>query len=487
MEADRERVADSGLGARVMLIGLGPHARRIYSHYLAEHGAGPHLVVELATRREETLDFLKHRNIIAETCFLDPEGDSNETLSETNIARLDAAVSRSGVTHVINSGASHTHFAYLKYLISRGLRVLTDKPITAPTDVINDAVMARRIQGEFDTLRRLYEPARARGAKIEVQCQRRYHVGFRYVRQLIAEVVSNYGIPITHIDIYHCDGMWNMPSEFLSRDDHAYKTGSGKLFHSGYHFIDLLAWLLAASRDVDDSKRADQVELYATAVRPADALSVIGSADYKRLFGDSPFDEAFAARSAGGFDGMGEVDFHSILQMCREGRTICTATLTLLQSGFSRRAWLPLPKDTYKGNGRVRHERLNIQIGPLLNIQVHSYQAREAHERAADDSAFGATEHFDIHIFRNVGLIGGEPLRTLGWRDLGAAREREGHFIGYNEQAKEICMIDFLNSRGDDSDLIDHAASVQLLSQSYLSLAQRARGLSPIVHFPIVF
>lgn len=50
-----------------------------------------------------------------------------------------------------------------------------------------------------------------------------------------------------------------------------------------------------------------------------------------------------------------------------------------------------------KGNGRVRHETLSLQMGPLMNIQVHSYQAYEIKERknqSIDHQAHGGLEHF---------------------------------------------------------------------------------------------
>ena len=46
-----------------------------------------------------------------------------------------------------------------------------------------------------------------------------------------------------------------------------------------------------------------------------------------------------------------------------QGSQIITASfLNLLQFGFSRRAWTYHPLDNYKGNGRVRHETLNLQM-----------------------------------------------------------------------------------------------------------------------------
>ena len=72
------------------------------------------------------------------------------------------------------------------------------------------------------------------------------------------------------------------------------------------------------------------------------------------------------------FKNFGEIDFHSIINFKKDDKTITHCTLNLIQSGFSWRSLCYLPKDIYKGNGRVRHERLNIEVGPLMNIQIDS-------------------------------------------------------------------------------------------------------------------
>ena len=58
--------------------------------------------------------------------------------------------------------------------------------------------------------------------------------------ETIERKVSAVQVPLSYADIYHADGMWVMPHEW-ERDNHAYKYGAGKLLHSGYHFVDLLA------------------------------------------------------------------------------------------------------------------------------------------------------------------------------------------------------------------------------------------------------
>ena len=138
------------------------------------------------------------------------------------------------------------------------------------------------------------------------------------------------------------------------------------------------------------------------------------------------------------FIDFGEIDFHSIINFKEEDKLITNCSINLMQSGFSRRAWCELPKDTYKGNGRVRHERLNIQVGPLMNIQIHSYQAYEIKDRDQIlNNGVGSVEHFDIYVFRNSQLIGGKTFETL---DIATLSEKDKkYFNGY------ICLVKMKN------------------------------------------
>ena len=171
------------------------------------------------------------------------------------------------------------------------------------------------------------------------------------------------------------------------------------------------------------------------------------------------------------FDNYGELDFHSLISFySNNNNIITTCSMNLLQSGFSRRSWLELPIDTYKGNGRVRHERLNIQIGPLMNIQVHSYQAYEIKERKGKGGYnVGDLEHFDIYIFRNIDLIGGKPFEKIKLSKLYNIRNKDA-FIGFNEKAREECFLDFINNKDNDSNILLRKQSIKILEEAYKSL-----------------
>lgn len=475
---------DEQLNRPLVLVGLGPHAKRIYMHYFIKHQFMPKLIIELESKRREVMDYLTTNKMSSITFFISDEYRDDEDLPEFYQKKLLKRMKELGITHAIISTEPKSHFAYLKFFMSNRIHTLTDKPITSPIHVSTQNKMAKKIVEDFEVLADLYKKARFDGLYCEVQCQRRWHQGYRYIRSLLKQCIDQFGIPITQLDIYHCDGMWNMPEEFLTRENHPYKYGYGKLFHSGYHFIDLMCWLVKLN-DRLDAKKTDKVEMYTMVVRPDDFMEVCNQDDYHRLFSTNKFDSIFANKNEYSFNQYGEIDFYSLVQFNRAGKAITTCSLTLLQNGFSRRSWTELPKDTYKSNGRVRHERVNIQVGPLMNIQVHSYQSNEIKERKEDiDNETGSIEHFEIFIFRNTDLIGGKPFEKITIGDLSDSHKGKS-FIGFNEQARELCMVDFLSGQPDTSDLLDHDLSIKILSNAYLSMCNRTNGQSPIVTFDL--
>ena len=452
----------------ILLVGCGPHARRIYLHQLALLGHALDVVVDLESCRA-----LVERHCPAATFIAVPDDERDlETLSSPVSASLDAVLTRReapGDWRAIISTEPKAHLAYLRYFAARGVPALVDKPITAPIDTLNSFTAVERIRGDFDELAHAVDQE---PSLIKVQCQRRYHVGYQFIRGLLCDTVAEYGVPVSTMEVYHSDGMWNMPDEFLFRENHPYKYGYGKLFHSGYHFVDLAAWLLEANDALPPERAADEFLLQVSSVTPDDLRAVITDEQFARLF-----QRGAPSWPADSMHHFGELDLFATAQFRRNARVLTTLSLVLTQTGFSRRAWPSLPPDTYKGNGRVRHERLNIHVGPLLNVQLHSYQAVEIADRdVVDEWSPGGVEHFDIHVFRNTGLIGGPAHETIPLSALTSRQDSE--FQGYNEEARMNCLREFLEPGVvGASDLNRHRDSIELTYALYHQLACARLGL----------
>jgi hypothetical protein len=166
-----------------------------------------------------------------------------------------------------------------------------------------------------------------------------------------------------------------------------------------------------------------------------------------------------------------------LCQLKRGDVVVTTASINLQQNSFSRRAWLEQAADVYKGNGRVRHERLNLQVGNLLNIQAHSYQAYEVGKKDVETEGAGHEDHFEVQIYRNSGVVGGQPLEKF---DIGGqARREHGNqtaFLGHNEHARELHFLDFMERRPGPSHFSAHGLSVRLLSGMCEALARGQQG-----------
>ncbi len=464
---------------KVMLIGLGPHAKRIYLRFLLKHNIKLALIVDLVSQSNKVRDYLCCCGLGSTRCiFVDDAEKDNLELSSKTKTMLSEFIRKSGITHAIISTEPKAHLAYAMFLLDEGVNILMDKPITAPINVINNPMQTEKIADEYNMLCAKYKTQKIRHNELifSIQCQRRFHRGYIYVKSLLSEIVNRYNIPINYIDIFHSDGMWNMPDELTYRENHPYKYGYGKLFHSGYHFIDLLTWILEANTTMlNGNKIINQCSVYSESYRPSDFIKNIDQENYRQLFKTDKYLDVLKCNDQ--YRPYGELDIHSIINLYNNKNVITTCTLNLMQSGISRRSWTELPEDTYKSNGRIRHERLNVNVGPIFNIQVHSYQAYETKERENHGGHdIGDIEHFDIYIFRNSELIGGKPFEKVSISDLYG--EQDNCFIGYNEKAREKCFIDFIKNISNDSDLLLHRQSILITKLIYESIVHEGKKLN---------
>lgn len=443
------------INRNVMLIGLGPHAKRIYMRYLVEKRVYPKCIVDLEEKGADILKYLHQINVETEIILINDEERNNTELSSHTKQVLNNAINIYHITHAIISTEPKAHFAYLKFLASYNIEIIVDKPLTAPVDVMYDQEQAKKILGEYRELLNIKKHSRYNN-KITMMCQRRYHIGYNYILQQVEKILEEYGLPISYVDLFHSDGMWNFPNEFLLRENHPYKYGYGKLFHSGFHFIDLVATILSLNERLNINWTHKKI--FAMDFRPQDLHFSFDNQKYKQFFPEKDYTQAM--KLLHGYH-MGELDVYSMIQYMVDKHVLTTVTMNLMQNGFSRRSWSELPDDTYKGNGRVRHERLNICVGSLFNIQAHSYQSYELRDQLYYDDSVGGMDHFDIYIFRNTGLIGGQAFEMHTMKEL--QHEDISLNYGHNEKARFLMLDQFLSEQSELPDLNEYYQSIKLL------------------------
>lgn len=478
----------------VLLIGVGPHARRIYVPALFAFASNLSVrlvaAVDLIRQRDTVDAYLQEQGYELEMLYLDPF-DVAVGIPDHIKATLNALVRKFDIQGVVISTEPTAHKVYAEWALDKGLHILMDKPISARKSISVDAAQASGLIDDYDELLDLYRAHQSdKPTLFSINVQRRYDHGFEKVKELIAETTQKFNVPITSMQIMHADGSWRFPKEILTQESHGLSDGFGKVSHSGYHLFDM-AWQLYQASLVSD-KQPDGLEIFSSTFNPTGLDTCINDNDYIKYFGDDF--ERTGLTSEQYLDTVadyGEMDSFSVIRLMKRGRNICNISVNLLHSSFSRRSWATPNADFYKGNGRVKHQQFIIQQGPFQCVQIHNYQSK--HEHDGDNSNefdVGGNNHFDIYVFRNVGMYGkGEAFTKISSRDL----ERQADMSGLTiENAKYRIIREFIDFMLGNTSLRDvksnidtHAVPVKIMSGVCQSSANMHTKNNPLVRISL--
>lgn len=438
---------------KIALIGLGAHAARIYLPLLKDlqvkEQAQLVLIIERKGCEEKVKSLLKAFVLHSvQVVFIDSREFENAERFEKIFL---SAFEKNPFNRMIVSCDPLFRLPYYQMALRFRIPVLADKPIFAMEGMAHDQKVSSQYLQLVQEMERAF---RVRQIPFVIQAQRRRHVGYQFIKNILNETIAKYHVPITSIHIQHADGMWVMPWEW-NRDNHPYKYGFGKLFHSGYHFVDILVWLLESNSLV--TQPTTELEIATKTVWPSDSLNVWTNHPILRNQ-EKPVQENKIE--------MGEYDVHALMDFKNEVGTMTVANLQLQQNSFSDRNPNEEVRDHYKGIGRVRHERVDIKLSNLMNIQVHSYQTGS---KVNQDSS----NHFEVLIFRNTSVMNEVGFEKLTWPD-----DPKLVLRGLNEQAREKLFRDFVSGIKTGSDLTEHLPTTKLLSALYetIALGQKSIG-----------
>ncbi len=476
--------------SNVLLIGLGPHARRIYAPALFTFALNLPVrlvaAVDLLGQKDTIDDYLKKQKYKLDMMYLNPFDVSTGVPSHVK-AKLDTLVRKFDIKGVIISTEPTAHKAYAAWALSNGLNILMDKPISARKKLSVDTTEAKGLLSDYYELLELYQSYRpTKQTLFSINVQRRYDKGFDKVKELISETTQKFNVPITSMQIMHADGSWRFPKEVLTQESHGLSDGFGKISHSGYHLFDM-AWQLYQSSLVPE-KQPDGIEVLSSTLNPAGLDVCITEDDYIRYFGNQ-FQKTGLTNEQylDKVTDYGEIDAFSIIRLMKQGVNICNISINLLHSSFSRRSWAPPNEDLYKGNGRVKHQQFIIQQGPFQCIQIHNYQSKHEHDiDNINEFDVGGNNHFDIYVFRNIGMYGeGKPYIKISSQDL--EHRGETHRLTIENTKYRIIreFIDFMTGQitleNVKSNIDTHEIPVKIMSAICRSNAQMNNNLNPVV------
>jgi predicted dehydrogenase len=436
----------------LLLVGVGPHAH--YKHLplilkaIRSGLAAGYSILELETARPRLEELVRTLEVKPERIVYIPDHrDRGEWYTSDSDAALEALCKERPSLKVMIATEPKAHGPYIKWCLANGRDCLVDKPITIPMSE-EKVIDPRRMTAE---LRELIDLARDSPASCSVMTPRRYHHVYETVRRYVGWLVRRLGVPVTYLSIYHGEGVWNTPTEYMEREDHPYKYGYGKLLHSGYHYVDILARLLEFSGDTD-------LDLATHAARPGDQQAQMAPA-YGRMDGAVPVEPAAGHP-------FGETDLVASFAARRRGtgEVVTLGNLALLQTTTSVRSWWRLPDDVYNKTGRFGVEDIRLNLGFLASVSVRILKVPvEVNGRHAT-----FRDELDITVWRNGNLLGSPFL------DRRSKRSAES----YLESGRWRLFRNWLQGKENRSRIEQHLRSVEILEALLLSAGQAGRTAS---------
>lgn len=506
---------------RIGIIGFGLHAQRVYWKCLKKlaqqnkhrNNFEVPVLVDILDKKnciESFIETERSKYSTSSTHWIDsilPQKYLyHQSVYNNNKQQLDTSVldelSSLNLDAFLISTDPRSRKSYLEYAINNNINVLCDKPLMIPSttngtpcNMNMDPISSDIFRSEYFELCDMLQSSH-NDTDIILMCQRRRHPGHLFVTEYLSKFIEEFQIPISFIHINHNDGLFLLPNEYQTMENHPFKYGYGKLFNSGYHFIDLLLWYQSINNNKlkNKYKIANEIELccnrrysvyddhHAMSYDDLNNLSFIDK-DIDGLDSNSNDNSNLDVNELYSF---GDLDSYNLFQFKHKdserkysNNVITTASIQLLHKSFSRRSWMKLPYDVNKENGRIRHELLTIVVGSLLTIHIRSFQSFEDQklyqnkEQSIPNNEIGGANHFEVDIFRNSQLCGGQTYEHISFGS--DSMHDYDKFESLMFESRYNTLRDFLDDHKAVSDMSilskNSMDTVRLISSIYKNIA----------------
>lgn len=432
----------------IIVIGLGPHAQAVQYHFLEEMAQTGYpvrvkLLVELQDRKDDIENYFANKNLLPEEIVGLPVSDrNNPEINPTLLKKLEEI--KGETDGLVLCTEPKAHKKYIVWALKNNIDVLADKPLTAP--IINEQGPKQIWQDYLDIEQALQKSK----AHLNLLTNKRVQPAYQAVYQYVRDFVTEYNMPVTHIDMSDGGGVWPFPIEFLTRENHPYKYGYGILLHTGFHFVDLLLHYQSINHLIGFEE--DKINLHAFGTTPFDVLHQMPQKVYENLFPEENFTQEFNNIPLQDYKKYGCLDIISDLQFEKNGAIITQASLNMLQNTLSSRANRPLPKDLYLKLGRLTQNYISIFCGPLFNVRLNYFQP--------DKLAPGECDYYIVEVCRNTALIGGESYCCYEFDDKTLSILNKP--ITLNKKSKQDIFINWMNGICPETDFALYKRTVWL-------------------------
>lgn len=398
---------------------------------------------------------------------------------------MDKISKKYDINTIIISTDPLNHFQYIEWAIKHNINILTDKPLILEKDVISSVQSINNLFEKTEYLIELYKNSKT-PMQCEIMCQRRFHKGYQLIRDKIVEIFNLTHSPITYINSFHSDWQRRFPDEIIDQNYHPYNQWYWKVWHSWYHTIDIVSWLINSTNSY--TKNIDNIELFTQTSFPNDIIYQLNIDDYKNLFPWIKFkhNEKMYHNLLNWF---WDVDDNISISFKHGNNTQSLASINLLHNWFWQRNWVNTEwKNLYKWNWRIRQEFLMIEQWPFQSIFMESFQSSELNKDNENLYINWGEHHFDIYIYRNTAMFPKlNRVEKFSISDL-YTNLWSWYSRWHNEMARKEWINYFFenivnNNVQTISNILNHELSLSIFNNIYKSINNRFNWLSPFIKF----
>ncbi|MBN8827875.1 MAG: Gfo/Idh/MocA family oxidoreductase [Sphingobacteriia bacterium] len=444
----------------VIVAGCGLHFKERYYEVLEKlkDKINISLIIDLVSEKEKIEKFFFDKSFQPSSYVFLPEQYRNNITPEIINQFIPKNVNLKEIDNIIICTEPKAHKAFAIWAMEYNLNVFTDKPITAFNSYEN-------MDSLYDDFQELNSYLKKTKVNFVVSCERRGHLGYKYLKNYISEIIKETNVPITFLDIHFGGGLWNMPDEYFFRENHPHKYGYGILLHSGYHYVDLLINLISLNKSIFPLS-VEESNLKTFITNPYTSMNVINNNVYSKLLKTNRFNQCFEKENINKMKFYGENDAMIMGQFKIGKEVITNYSLKLVERSVTKRSWHILPENTYLKNGRIRQENVIIHLGPLSSIHVKS------HPYSKLTNTKDLDEDFTIDIMNNQDLLNKDALIQLKRSDFSNIFPELSLKEKMNKKSRQWQLIDFLNGGDGNSRLESHEDTIKFLDKIYKNIKE---------------
>ena len=175
----------------ILLIGFGPHSKRIYYPLIEKLSNKVNIklvaAIDLEEKKQDLENYFSKRESKVDLYFIKNKYKTNNRLHVEVRKLLNKIVEENKVEGVIIATEPLTHAMYAKWALRNNLSILMDKPISTYKNISTNMRLSKKVVKDFDTLAKMYIKARKKNSKLTftLMAQRRFHPAFKKMKELI--------------------------------------------------------------------------------------------------------------------------------------------------------------------------------------------------------------------------------------------------------------------------------------------------------------